>query len=73
MRRLVRSTASQGHILRRRWPTNVHISSSSSAFHSQRWVFFSRKRGKGGPAAYTFFVSLATIVRATPVTRITLH
>ena len=73
MRRLVRSTASQGHILRRRWPTNVYISLISSAFHSRRWAFFSRKRDKGGPAAYTFFASLATIIHTTPVTRTMLY
>ena len=55
MRRLARSTASQSQTLRRRWPTKVHISSSSSASHSWRWAFFGRKRGKGGRAACAFF------------------
>ena len=55
MRRLARSTASQSQTLSRRWPTNVPISSSSSASHSWGWAFFGRRRGKGGRAAYAFF------------------
>ena len=69
MRRLARSTASQGQTLRRRWPTKVHISSSSSASHSFSCSFLGRKRGSGGEAAGAFFIRLAIVSRETPVTR----
>ena len=55
MRRLARSTASQSQTFRRRWPTNVHISSNSSASHSFFCSFLGRKRGSGGEAACAFF------------------
>ena len=53
-RRLARSTANQSHTLCRLRPTNVPISSSSSA--SQRFcsAFFGRRRGSAGLACCAF-------------------
>jgi hypothetical protein len=51
MRRLARSTARQSQTFRRRWPTDVHILSSSSAFHS----FFCSVRGRKRRSRLRFF------------------
>ena len=58
MRRLARSTANQSQTLRFLRPTNVHISSSSSASHSRRWAFFARRRGNAGLGCCAFFCQL---------------
>ena len=58
MRREARSMASHRQTLRLRWPTNVHISSSSSTSGFLRWAFFDRRRGSRGETSAAFFYQL---------------
>lgn len=55
MRRLTHSTASQSQTLCALLPTNVHISSSSSASRRFFCAFLRRKRDKGGTAFFCQF------------------
>ena len=65
--------ASHSQTLRLRRPTNVHISSISSASDFLRWDFSNRQRGSRNETSAAFFINLTTVIRATPVARTVLR
>ena len=69
MRLEARSTANHSQTLRWRRPTKGHSSATSRATGFRRWAFFVRRRGNRGKTSAAYFITLAMVIRVTPVAR----